>query len=401
MRTGVQTMRGTALALLSVALAACSSLGLESDKIDYKAVDRQKPLDIPPDLTQLPTNDRFAVPGAVSASELQARQQATRPVAAVAPAGAAATTPAAAVAGTVVPPGQVARLERSGSQRWLVVNLPPEKTFEEVVDFWRSVGLGVERQNPQTCVIETVWAENRAKLPQDIIRGTIGKVFDFAYSTGEQDKYRARIERAADGNSEVFISHRGMVEVYADNEKVTTRWQPRPADPELEAEMLQRLAARLNQPAGQTTTAGRRPATGTDPAATAAVGKPETTRIVQSPDGRNVRLQVDENLDRAWRRVGLALDRGGFTVEDRDRARGFYLVRYLDPDYEAKQREKQGFFSRLFGGEAKVEAPQFRVQLTDAGGGRTEIAVLDKDGNPTIGTAVDRMLALLRDQLRA
>jgi outer membrane protein assembly factor BamC len=109
---------------------------------------------------------------------------------------------------------------------------------------------------------------------------------------------------------------------------------------------------------------------------------------------------VDENLDRAWRRVGLALDRGGFTVEDRDRARGFYLVRYLDPDYEAKQREKQGFFSRLFGGEAKVEAPQFRVQLTDAGNGRTDIAVLDKDGNPTIGSAVDRMLALLRDQLR-
>ncbi|MFN9211020.1 MAG: outer membrane protein assembly factor BamC [Betaproteobacteria bacterium] len=399
MRTGVQTMRGTALALLSVALAACSSLGLESDKIDYKAVDRQKPLDIPPDLTQLPTNDRFAVPGAVSASELQARQQAVRPAAATAPAAAANATPAAAVAGNVVPPGQVARLERSGSQRWLVVNLPPEKTFEEVVDFWRSVGLGVERENPQTGVIETVWAENRAKLPQDIIRSTIGKVFDFAYSTGEQDKYRARIERTADGNSEVFISHRGMIEVYADSEKVTTRWQPRPADPELEAEMLQRLATRLNQPAGQAT-AARRPPAGSAGAATAATSTPETTRMVQSPDGRNVRLQVDENLDRAWRRVGLALDRGGFTVEDRDRARGFYLVRYLDPDYEAKQREKQGFFSRLFGGEAKVEAPQFRVQLTDAGNGRTDIAVLDKDGNPTIGSAVDRMLALLRDQLR-
>jgi hypothetical protein len=207
------------------------------------------------------------------------------------------------------------------------------------------------------------------------------------------------LERTADGNSEVFISHRGMIEVYADSEKVTTRWQPRPADPELEAEMLQRLATRLNQPAGQAT-AARRPPAGSAGAATAAASTPETTRMVQSPDGRNVRLQVDENLDRAWRRVGLALDRGGFTVEDRDRARGFYLVRYLDPDYEAKQREKQGFFSRLFGGEAKVEAPQFRVQLTDAGNGRTDIAVLDKDGNPTIGSAVDRMLALLRDQLR-
>jgi outer membrane protein assembly factor BamC len=394
----LSALRRLVPAFAAALLAACSSLGLETDKIDYKAVDRQKPLDIPPDLTQLPSNDRFTVPGVVSASQVQNQPQLPGQRPAVAPAtGGAATAPTTVGTGGVAGAGPVARIERSGSQRWLLVNLPPEKTFEEVVDFWRSVGLGVERQDPQTGIVETVWAENRAKLPQDIIRSTIGRVFDFAYSTGEQDKYRARIERSpAGGTSEVFISHRGMVEVHADNDKSTTRWQPRPADPELEAEMLQRLAVRLNKPADaklNVAADGKTTAVATGPAA------PDKARIVASADGRNVQLQVDEPFDRAWRRVGLALDRGGFTVEDRDRNKGFYLVRYLDPDEEAKQRQKQGFFSRLFGSDPKIQAPQFRIQVTDAGT-RSEVTVLDGNGNPTLSSAVDRIMTLLRDQLR-
>ena len=44
-----------------------------------------------------------------------------------------------------------------------------------------------------------------------------------------------------------------------------------------------------------------------------------------------------KKADRAWRRVG-ALDRVGFTVEDRDPLRRVYYVRYVDPEVDVKKR---------------------------------------------------------------
>jgi outer membrane protein assembly factor BamC len=306
----------------------------------------------------------------------------------------------------VAPAGALARIERDGSQRWLAVNMPPEKAWPILLEFWPSVGLAVEKSDQATGVMETVWAENRAKLPQDIIRQTLGKVLGSVYSTGEQDKYRARIERTQKDTSEIFISHRGMIEVFTSTAQDRTMWQPRPPDPEMEAEMLQRLLVRYDKsaapPPPTTTASSGRPVATVATAGPAAMppAPPDTTHIIKGADGRSERLDIDDPFDRAWRRVGLALDRGGFTVEDRDRAKGTYFVRYLDPDYEAKQKEQQGFLTRVFGKDKPIEAPQYRVQMTAAGESGTWVQVFSKDGKPERSPAGDRILALLKDQLR-
>lgn len=374
-----------AVTLAVAALAGCSSLGISTDKVDYRTVQEQRPLELPPDLAPLPANDRFTVPGVTTASA--ARQ------------GAASRPQAEGNAGVVAPANPVAQIERSGSQRWLAVNMPPEQAYAVVREFWPSVGMQLERDDPALGIVETGWAENRAKLPQDIIRRTIGRVFDGLYSTGEQDKYRARIERTAKNTSEIFISHRGMIEVYTSTAKDQTRWQPRPADPELEAEMLQRLMLRF-APAVATATVPASRATPAAAVAGAAGG--QLVRIVPGTDGRLARLEVDEPFDRAWRRVGLGLDRGGFTVEDRDRTNGVYFVRYLDPEYEAKQREKQGIFSKILGRDAAVEAQQFRVQVgaAAAGSSGSSVTVLTKDGKPEFSSTSDKILRQLNDQMR-
>ena len=384
-----------AVMLAVTGLGGCSSLGISTDKVDYRSVQAQRPLELPPDLAPLPGNDRFTVPGVTTAS---ATQQAT------------VARPQAAGSAAVVAPGNtVAQIERAGNQRWLAVNVPPEQAYAVVREFWPSVGLQLERDDPALGIVETVWAENRAKLPQDIIRRTLGRVFDSAYSTGEQDKFRTRIERTAKNTSEIFISHRGMIEVYTSTAKDQTRWQPRPADSELEAEMMQRLMLRF-APAAATTTASTPAAA---PAATAAGAKPASTaavtaagaqlvRMVPGADGRLARLEVDEPFDRAWRRVGLGLDRGGFTVEDRDRTNGVYFVRYLDPEYEAKQREKQGIFTKMLGLDSKIEAQQFRVQVgaAAAGSSGSTVTVLTKEGKPELSGTSDKILRQLNDQMR-
>jgi outer membrane protein assembly factor BamC len=301
----------------------------------------------------------------------------------------------------VAPDAEIAQLKREGSQRWLAVSVPPEKAYDVARAFWPSVGLALELEEPSLGIMETVWAENRAKLPQDVIRRTLGWALGSIYSTGEQDKFRTRIERTPKNTSEIFISHRGMIEVFTTSAQDSTKWQPRPSDPELEAEMLQRLLLRFRQPA-QTTAATASPSAAAQATAAGAVTATvvaDKAHLVKLADGGVERLAVDEPLDRAWRRVGLALDRGGFTVEDRDRTNGIYFVRFLDPEYEAKQREEQGLFSKLFGSDPKIEAPQFRVKLTEGGAG-TDVTVLTSDGKPEASGTGNKILSLLYEQLR-
>ena len=399
--------RFTRLRWLAVAVAAalsgCSWTGdfFKSDKVAYETAQQSRsPHEVPPDLSQLPRDDRFTVPDrpqTVTASGQQ--QQAGRPTAAA---------PAAAATAAVVPTGVVAKIERQGSQRWLAVNLPPERVWSVLVDFWPTVGLKIEKSDAAAGIVETAWAENRAKLPQDIIRRTLGRVLDSVYSTGEMDKYRARVERTPQNTSEIYVSHRGMVEVYTTQAQDQTKWQPRPSDPELVAEILQRLLVQFDASAAKPATTAAAPATAAPatgaaaaPAATAATAAPtsQLARVVKGADGRSERLDLDENFDRAWRRIGLALDRGSFTVEDRDRAKGVYFVRYLDPDYEAKKRSEQGFFSKMFG-EKPVPAPQYRVVVTGQSTNLTVVTVQSTEGKPERSPAGDRILALLNDQLR-
>jgi outer membrane protein assembly factor BamC len=384
----------------AVLLSGCSWTGsfLQTDKVAYETAQQSRtPLEVPPDLSQLPRDDRFVVPERPQTITASGQQQAGRP--------AAGAVPAAATS-AVVPGGVVAKIERQGSQRWLAVNLPPERVWPVLVEFWPTVGLKVEKSDAATGVLETAWAENRAKLPQDIIRRTLGRVLDSVYSTGEMDKYRARVERTPQNTSEIFVSHRGMVEVYTTSAQDQTKWQPRPSDPELEAEILQRLLVKFDASAAQQAAAAAavpagaagapRPPAGASASATSA----PIARVVKGSDGRSERLEVDDGFERAWRRVGLALDRGSFTVEDRDRAKGIYFVRYLAPNYEAKKKEEQGFFSKIFSSDKPIPALQYRVVVTGESTNRTVVTVLGANGAPERSPAGDRILSLLSDQLR-
>jgi outer membrane protein assembly factor BamC len=231
--------------------------------------------------------------------------------------------------------------------------------------------------------METDWAENRAKLPQDFIRNTLGKVLESLYSTGERDKFRTRLERNASGGTEIFISHRGMEEVYSNTQKDSTVWQPRAADPELEAEFLSRLMVRLGVPEAQSK-------------ALVAASTTKSSARMGVVNGQPV-VQVDDDFDRAWRRPGLTLDRTGFTVEDRDRNKGIYFVRYVEPSPE---KADGGFFGKLFGGAKADTAPlKYRIAVKSQGDGTT-VSVLDATGMPDNSANASRILKLIADDLK-
>lgn len=359
--------RWSALAVAAFVATGCSVL--QEDKIDYKSAKQANTLEVPPDLTQLNRESRYVVPGnVVTASGYQVAQPAQK-------------VPTAATS-----VGDV-RIERAGNQRWLVVSRPADQLWSPVRDFWQENGFLLTLDQENLGVMETDWAENRAKLPQDIIRSTIGKVFDSLYSTGERDKFRTRLERNANGGTEIYISHRGMIEVYDSARKDTTVWQPRPADVELEAEFLRRLMVKLGVSQEQSK-------------ALLAAGATATSSKVTMVNNQPV-VQINEGFDRAWRRVGLALDRTGFTVEDRDRAQGVYFVRYVEADVNKAPEAKPGFFSRLFGSSTTKEATPVRYRISvKSNADQTTVAVLNASGQPESSATAQRIVQVIADDLK-
>lgn len=358
--------------MLTLAASGCGIT--ESKKINYKSAEKLPTLEVPPDLVAPTADNRYAIPdteGSGSAT-LSAYSQERKAEPSAAPA--------------LLPTQEKARIERAGSQRWLVVQATPQQVWPVIKDFWQETGFIVNLESPETGLMETDWAENRANIPQDVIRRTLGKVLDGLYSTAERDKFRTRIEAGKEG-TEIYISHRGMMEVYATEGKDKTVWQPRPADPELEAEMLRRLMLRFGVQEAK---------------AEAMLAKqqvPEQARIVRDAGGQV--LEMDENFDRAWRRVGLALDRVGFAVEDRDRSKGVYFVRYIDPGIDNASKRDEGLLSGLAFWRSKKDqaSPQLQIVVSEAGD-KSRVGVSGADGKPAEANTQTRILNLLHKELK-
>jgi outer membrane protein assembly factor BamC len=369
-------------ATVAAALAGCSSIeGLfGGDKVDYRnTAAKSQPLDVPPDLTQLARDARYQPQGGVISAS-GARQ----------PAAATSPEPAASVAAGAVALSSLdgMRIARDGQQRWLVTAQTPEQLWPQLKAFWEQRGLKLAAENAQTGVMETDWAENRAKIPNDPIRNTIGRLFSGLYDSGERDLYRTRVERTATG-SEVYITHRGIEEVYTSERKESTIWRPRANDPQLEAELLSSLMLALANK-GQPAVAATAVAAASAPDA---LGK---ARITEAPQISS--LVIEEPFDRAWRRVGLSLDRSGFTVEDRDRASGIYYVRYIDP--KNANKEEPNWWTKLFSdGTNPAAAVRYRIVLKNAGE-KTNLSVQTATGAPDTGDNAKRIVGLLANSLK-
>ncbi len=359
------------------AIAAAALLGsactiTEGAKIDYKAAKTGTALEVPPDLTKLANDPRYQVTGGpVSASGMQALG-----------AGGVSAPTALNQAGDV-------RLERMGQQRFLIVARSPEQLWGVTRDFWVENGLSLAIDQQNIGVMETEWAENRAKIPNDGIRKLLGSLGEGLFSSGQRDKYRTRMERVA-GGTEIFISHRGLEEVLrggASGGSAATPqsgWVSKDGDSELEAEFLRRLMVKLGTPQDKAT----------PQAVASAAPVAVTSRLVGT--GASTAVELDDGFDRAWRRVGLSLDRTGFTVEDRDRNNGIYFVRYVAPGEGGKE---PGFFAKIFGSNDGPTPVKYRVNIKSVGN-KSTASILDGQGNAAPATDAQRIAKLLQADLK-
>ncbi|MBU3632165.1 outer membrane protein assembly factor BamC [Polynucleobacter sp. AP-Feld-500C-C5] len=364
-----------ALPMAALALISCKSV-TSNDTVDYKSsgVVRGPNLSYPPDLITAQADRRYIVQdGTATMSEYNA-----------------AVKKSAQMRTNVMTGIPGMRIAKDGERRWLVVEKPAPELYPQVKDFWQENGFLLVVDSPSTGIMETDWAENRAKIAQDWIRSTIGSALDSMYDTGERDKYKTRLEVTKPGETEIYITQRGAIEKCTTDTTgacISTIWTSRPNDPELEAVFLARLMERLGMTQEQAK------------AMVAAPLGPKTPKAKFVQEGNNKGyIELSAGFDRSWRDIGLALDRSNFTVEDRNRSQGVYFVRYVN----AKDvGDSKGFFSNLFSSkdDSKLQAKKYQVIVKSTGENSSNVYVQDADGKPENTPAGFQLLTLLTEQL--
>ena len=386
------------LALAVAVLAAgCSWFG-GSKSTEYKGAQARaaQPLEVPPELTAPTMDDRYAIP--------DPRTQTTYSQYSKANASQGTAPVAGTSSNTVLPKIEGARLERYSDQRWLVVKGDPDKVWPVIREFWIDNGYALAREEPNTGIMETDWYDDKSKVPSDIIRRTVGKVLPNLWSTPRRDKFRTRLEKGAEpGTTEVFVSNRNVQEEFSNSEQTRTLWVAGAADRDLEAEMLSRMLVKFGvaeqQVAAATAKAPAPVRSGAQPTTPAS----ESKNAVLENSGAGP-LVVNDSFDRAWRRVGLALDRVGFTVEDRDRSKGIFYVRYVDPEADrqgdASKSESWTEKMKFWKSTPKGPTPQYRIQVSDAGASMSQVQVQNSQGTAESSSTGKKILGLLYEQLK-
>ncbi len=365
---------GLTLGLSVLLLSGCSTMNQlmgSEESVDYKSTVSGDPLTIPPDLTQANQDAHYRAPAGVATySQYAQNQQANQGVGA---------------ADHVLPQPSGVEVMRDGDLRWLVIDKPAETVYPKIIDFWGEQGFTLRSQDPRAGLIETDWAENRAKIPEGWIRSALGGIIDQVFDSGERERFRTRVERV-NGKTEVYISHQHMVETPT-SDGATFKWVFAKEDPGLNAAMLARLMVFMGTDVRQA-----------HDQVVQAEKDPALAQIVALPDGL-ANISLAEPFDRAWRRVGVAIDSAGFSVEDRDRSTGDYFIRYLDSD-TGEKIEQQNFIGRLFGSKNTAEAAPFRIHVAQQGGSSI-VTVLDANGQVQETDTAKRILTVLSSHMGA
>lgn len=381
-------------------------------KIDYRSDSKSKQvsLAVPPNMIDETADQRSLPPqgGETSLSTLQQVQ---------------AQAPSSNTV-VVVPQVNGMHIQRDGTESWLVIdNKAPDQAWAQIRRFWQEQGFLLVVDQRDKGVMETDWNETHAQINEGLIRNTLSKAMGNSYVTSERNKYRTRLETAPNGGTYVFISQKGMREALTGTNNESSTWVPKPNDPGLEQEYLKRLMAALAladsrskpadaqsaalSPAGAQTapnaaTAGAKSAAAATAAQNVALSAQQPMPDADAANNTEAQfssteLTLGESYDRAWLRVGLALDRSNFTVDDRDQTRGLYFVRYVDP--KDMTSAEQGFWSQVFHGKKEKVARQYLVNVRAVTPNQTRVAVVDDKGAIDQSPQARQIMSLMVDQL--
>lgn len=338
------------LALVLVILGGCNVLPSMDDvlpdkRTEYKKSDSLPELEVPPDLTSQTINDSMAIPSEQATLSQMQRQRV------------AGETPVAA----------------APDEQWVSVRQPRADLWPGLRAYFEKKGYPVEVDDAELGVLETGWGSSISAE-----RGV------------QRLKFRIFSEPGATPEVTVlFISSQRQSQVKGEGD--AAQW----VDMEADARADRLVAGELNQLFnGATATAAAAPAAAV-PATPAAAPAPKrpAAELSDAGEGR-ILLALPDEYSVAWPRTDKALQRGGFFVEGKDEAKGVFQISY----FKAPEQEQKGWLSKMkFWEDDGSEGQSFQVSLTGVGK-KTEIIVMNEDGEWDSGEDARRILTIIQSQ---
>jgi outer membrane protein assembly factor BamC len=290
------------------------------------------------------------------------------------------------------------KIEQGGSQRWLVIeSRSVDNMWPAMLGFLSQLGLSARYQNQNIGVIQTDWATRNSNVSQTDVRALFQWVgWGEMYSMPTQYMFRVTMWQSGK-DVQIFVTSIQMSEVYPGcgrvvnstvetSDRQITRWMPLPPNPQLDLEFLMQFMA----------------FSGLTPQQIKSVKtdlQTESKALFESATAIDGKIIVNDNFDRAWWRVAVALDRVGLGIADRNRATGEY---YVYPMQSRITAPSDGFFSKLFGSSGgkslKIPDASYTVKLL-GNGDKTILTIVPVSSNVDAKTAINQYLASLAKQL--
>ncbi len=385
---------------LLIGLNGCSTIksAFDATPVPYQNTQQIASLAVPPDLTTPTLDNHYEVKGNGASNDTTwSAYNASRQAAVASTAAATPTTnnnsrhDNDSVASNILPTRNGVTLERDGNQRWLLIDQPVEQVWPVLVSFWKDNGFTLTQNDQTIGALETNWKDDTNKLPQDFVHSTLGKILPSLYNSNQRDQFHTHVERDAThpDQTDVYLSERVVTQVYDNSiDGLHTQWQTMPADPATEAEMLASIMQHF----------------GVDkPSAQAMLATPHATsglaHLGKTADGAAT-LTDAEPFDRAWLRVGMALDQVGYNVIAKDKTKGIYTV--TEDRTAVNDKSASGFWSKLaFWNWFGNNFTQYQIELDEnAAATSTDIHVLNDAGKPAPVDVANRIVQKLYNQLQ-
>jgi outer membrane protein assembly factor BamC len=343
------------LVAASIAVSGCGWLfgdkGVFRDRgDDYRRARVEKPLQIPPELSQAESDQDFAIPTLDHVAALEGKFEVPRP---------------APLDGD--PTADQVKIRSLGSTTWILVDAAPGEVWPRVRQFLNTNQLNVARADATDGLIETGWLQPKG---ENIAR----------------ERYRFRIEQGVQrGSSEVYVLQANVA---------GDEWPASSNNPARENEMIKALAQFIadNGSTGAVSMLAER-------------GIESKGKIfLNKQAGESPYLRLDLPSDRAWAALTLALPKAGYTVEDSNSNTHECVLRYTPP---VDPKDKPGMWSRfwswVFGDYDQLSDPKvmyvLRMQSVGTGDSSVRIDLSRQDGKASPAGVEQELLSRIKNKL--
>ncbi len=342
-------LRNLILLVCALSIFGCSSIPSLDKVLPDKRKSYQKSrdlpaLEVPPDLTVTEGEYAAAIPSDEQANTLSEFQRQR----------AAGTRKS--IGGAVLGGGQ------SDGEQWLALKGSTADIWPQLDQFWKEKGYLLDLDDAELGVQETDWKEEE----------------------GSKHRFKIFTEPGESGDTVLFLSSERQ-------ELSEGVWLDAAPDIAFEKKLIRKLSLHFYGTEFENTVS-----TTESSGSSSTPAKPKPIRpkaeVLQISEGKSY-LAIPQEFTHAWRDTERVLQRAGYTIQEKSQEKGTYNILYFKP----KGEEKKGMLSKLkFWGDDDDEGKPYQLSLTGVGD-KTEIIVMDKDGEWEEGEDASRILSKLRE----